>query len=164
MIARGILKGLSIEKRRPSPYEARAACSSRRCHRPRETIYQAHPHRGPTLRQVRQDRRQVQMVLKALLHEPSEGLRSAIVRCQTGQTAPIPTAMSSTETSQPTRQQLAAQGRSAPGKVTGRLKIALDAMVWRGMKRAEAAALAGLKEQSLYVALGPDNERSHTPQ
>lgn len=68
--------------------------------------------------------------------------------------------MSSTEPSQPTRQQLAAQGRSAPGKVTGRLKIALDAMVWRGMKRAEAAALAGLKEQSLYVALARPHVRS----
>ena len=52
------------------------------------------------------------------------------------------------------------RSRSAPGKVTGRLKIALDAMVWRGMKRGEAAALAGLKEQSLYVALARPHVRS----
>jgi len=53
----------------------------------------------------------------------------------------------------PTRQQIAAEGRSAPLKVTGKLKVALDAMVWQGMKRAAAAHHAGLKEQSLYVAL-----------
>lgn len=56
-------------------------------------------------------------------------------------------------TDQPTRQQLAAQDRSLPGKVTGRLKRALDAMVWQGLKRAEAAQAAGLTDHSLYTAL-----------
>lgn len=54
---------------------------------------------------------------------------------------------------QPTRQQLAAQGRSAPGKVTGKLRKALDAMVWEGLPRKEAAAKAGLTEHGLYKAL-----------
>lgn len=61
----------------------------------------------------------------------------------------------------PTRQQLAAQGRSQPGKVTGKLKVALHAMVWLGMKRAEAAQQAGLKEQSLYVALSRPHVRGY---
>jgi len=59
---------------------------------------------------------------------------------------------SSPETNQPTRQQLAAQGRSAPGKVTGKLRKALDAMVWQGLKRQDAAKAAGLTEHALYCA------------
>lgn len=54
---------------------------------------------------------------------------------------------------QPTRQQLAAVDRTAPGKVTGRLKRALDAMVWTGINRNDAAQGAGLTDHSLYVAL-----------
>jgi hypothetical protein len=38
----------------------------------------------------------------------------------------------------PTTPAEAAQDRSAPGKVTGRLKRALDAMIWQAMKRADA--------------------------
>jgi hypothetical protein len=50
-------------------------------------------------------------------------------------------------------QALAARGRSAPGKVTGRLKRALDAMVWEGLMRKQAAETANLSEHSLHVAL-----------
>jgi hypothetical protein len=50
-------------------------------------------------------------------------------------------------------QAIAAQDRSAPGKVTGKLKRALDAMIWQGLNRAEAANQAGMAEHSLYVAL-----------
>lgn len=56
-------------------------------------------------------------------------------------------------TDQPSHQALAAQGRSAPGKVTGRLRKAIDAMVWQGARRAEAAAIAGLTDHSLRSAL-----------
>lgn len=45
------------------------------------------------------------------------------------------------------------EGRSLPGKVTGKIRVALDAMVWRGLKRAQAAAEAGLTEHGLYKAL-----------
>lgn len=55
--------------------------------------------------------------------------------------------------SAPSRQQLAAVERSAPGKVTGRLKRAIDAMVWQGLKRGEAAQHAGMTEHSVYSAL-----------
>jgi hypothetical protein len=43
--------------------------------------------------------------------------------------------------------------RSAPMKVTGRLKHAIDLMVWKGARRAEAAEEAGLKDHSLRAAL-----------
>lgn len=38
-------------------------------------------------------------------------------------------------------------------KVTGKNKAAIDLMVWEGLKRADAAAKAGLKDHALYVAL-----------
>jgi hypothetical protein len=38
-------------------------------------------------------------------------------------------------------------------KITGKVKVAIDAMVWQGLKRDEAAQLAGIKDNSLYVAL-----------
>lgn len=53
----------------------------------------------------------------------------------------------------PTRQQLAAQGRTAPGRVTGKLKAALGFMVWEGLKRPDAAAKAGLTDHGLREAL-----------
>ncbi len=52
-----------------------------------------------------------------------------------------------------TRAQLAAQERSAPGKVTGKLRRAIDAMVWQGLRRDDAAAAAGLQVHSLREAL-----------
>lgn len=42
--------------------------------------------------------------------------------------------------------------RSKPGRVTGRLRTAIHAMVWQGLQRKEAAQAAGLAEHSLYQA------------
>lgn len=56
-------------------------------------------------------------------------------------------------TATPTRQAVAARDRSAPGKVTGRLRRAVDAMVWEGAKRPQAAETAGLTDHSLRQAL-----------
>jgi hypothetical protein len=36
--------------------------------------------------------------------------------------------------------------------VTGKVKAAIEAMVWQGLKRDQAAQLAGMKDNSLYVA------------
>ena len=52
-----------------------------------------------------------------------------------------------------TRQSEAIDGRSAPLKVTGKLKTAIEQMVWHGARRAEAAEIAGLKDHSLRAAL-----------
>jgi hypothetical protein len=53
----------------------------------------------------------------------------------------------------PANRSESAKERSAPGKVTGRLKLALDEMIWKGTKRADAAKVAKISEHSLYVAL-----------
>jgi hypothetical protein len=53
----------------------------------------------------------------------------------------------------PTPQKIAARNRSAPGRVSGRLKAALEFMVWRGDNRRDAAAAAGLEDDSLRRAL-----------
>jgi hypothetical protein len=47
----------------------------------------------------------------------------------------------------------AAHNRSSPGKVTGKLLVALSAMVWSGCTRKEAAERGGMSEHSLYVSL-----------
>jgi hypothetical protein len=52
-----------------------------------------------------------------------------------------------------TRQAAAIEGRSRAGAVTGKLKAALEFMVWEGLKRQEAAAKAGLADVSLRTAL-----------
>jgi hypothetical protein len=57
----------------------------------------------------------------------------------------------------PSRQKLAARDRSLPGKVTGRLRTAIDAMVWQAANRKDAAAIAGMTDHSLRQAL----RRSH---
>ena len=57
------------------------------------------------------------------------------------------------ETTSPTRQALAIEGRSARGRVTGKLRRAIEAMVWGASCRAEAAAAAGLKDHSVREAL-----------
>jgi hypothetical protein len=57
----------------------------------------------------------------------------------------IPTAL-------PTRQAAAIEGRSRRGAVTGKLKAALDLMVWENLKRKDAAARAGLADSSLRFA------------
>jgi hypothetical protein len=42
-------------------------------------------------------------------------------------------------------------------RITRRVRAAVDAMVWQGLKRDEAAQAAGLKDNSLYVAFSrPD--------
>jgi hypothetical protein len=52
-----------------------------------------------------------------------------------------------------TRQAAAIPGRSRRNAVTGKLKTALDLMVWDGLKRNDAAIAAGLAESSLRFAL-----------
>lgn len=51
--------------------------------------------------------------------------------------------------------------RSAPGRVTGKLKAALDAMIWDGLPRKEAAAKAGISEHGLYKALRKPPVKAH---
>ena len=48
----------------------------------------------------------------------------------------------------PTRQKLAIAGRSRRGAVTGKLRTALDPMVWENVKRKDAAERAGLAHAS----------------
>jgi hypothetical protein len=50
------------------------------------------------------------------------------------------------------RQAREAVGRSAAGKVTGKLKAAIGYMVWDGLKRPEAAEKAGLSDHGLREA------------
>jgi hypothetical protein len=38
-------------------------------------------------------------------------------------------------------------------KITGKVRTAIEAMVWLGLKRDEAAQHAGMKDNSLYVAM-----------
>jgi hypothetical protein len=52
-----------------------------------------------------------------------------------------------------TRQKLAIEGRSRRNAVTGKLKAALEAMVWEGKDRKEASEAAGLKDRSVRDAL-----------
>lgn len=63
-------------------------------------------------------------------------------------------------TDQPTRQALAIEGRSGRLKVTGKLKVALDAMVWDGKTRDQAAEHARLSIHGLREAL----KRPHVKQ
>ena len=51
-----------------------------------------------------------------------------------------------------TRQAAAIEGRSRRGAVTGKLKTALDLMVWENLKRKDAAEKAGLADSSLRFA------------
>jgi hypothetical protein len=59
----------------------------------------------------------------------------------------------SADIAQPTRQAVAARDRSLPGKVTGRLRRAVDAMVWQAASRKEAAEMAGMTDHSLRQAM-----------
>jgi hypothetical protein len=54
---------------------------------------------------------------------------------------------------QPSRQALAAQDRSLPKRVTGRLLRAITEMIWSGSSRADAAKAAGMTDHSLRCAL-----------
>jgi hypothetical protein len=51
--------------------------------------------------------------------------------------------------------------RSAPLSVTGRLKRAIELMVWSGLTRDEAAVKAGLRPHSLYVAFRKGHVKSY---
>jgi hypothetical protein len=53
----------------------------------------------------------------------------------------------------PTRQALAVHGRSAPHRVTGKLRTAIERMIWQGDKRADAAVAAGMTDHGLRSAL-----------
>lgn len=56
----------------------------------------------------------------------------------------------------PTTPSLPSNPASKPGKqlkITRKVRDAIHAMVWDGLKRDEAAAKAGIKDNSLYVAL-----------
>lgn len=64
----------------------------------------------------------------------------------------------------PTRQQLAAQGRTEPGKVTGKLKVGIDAMVWQGLDYAQAAIQAGLKAHAIRYALNRQSVKAYYQQ
>ena len=50
-------------------------------------------------------------------------------------------------------QKVAADNRSAPRRVTGKLRIAVEAMVWEGSKRKDAAARAGMTDHGLRSAM-----------
>jgi hypothetical protein len=61
----------------------------------------------------------------------------------------------------PTRQAAAIEGRSRRGDVTGKLRTALDLMVWSGERRAAAAEKAGLADSSLRAALRKPHVLQH---
>jgi hypothetical protein len=52
----------------------------------------------------------------------------------------------------PSRQSIEAKGRSAPMRVSGKLKVALQAMLYEGLSRDDAAKRAGLAIHSLREA------------
>ena len=56
-------------------------------------------------------------------------------------------------TTLPTRQAAAIEGRSKRLAITGKLRIAIEAMIWEALPRAEAAAKAGMADSSLRFAL-----------
>jgi hypothetical protein len=56
-------------------------------------------------------------------------------------------------TDEPTRQSIAAQGRSGKLTVSGKLKVALDEMLFKGSRRADAAAASGMTDHGLREAL-----------
>lgn len=46
-------------------------------------------------------------------------------------------------------------------RITGRNKVAIDAMVYEGLNRKDAAAKAGLKDHALYVALSKAHVKAY---
>lgn len=64
-------------------------------------------------------------------------------------------------TEQPTKRQLARREASAPGKVTGKLKVGIDAMVWQGLDYAEAARYANLQAQAIRYALNKPHVKAY---
>lgn len=56
-------------------------------------------------------------------------------------------------------------GKPVQRRISGKVKAAVDAMVWQGLKRDDAAKAAGLQDNSLYVALRkPDVKRYYLDQ
>lgn len=53
--------------------------------------------------------------------------------------------------------------RKAPRqlRITKQIRAAIEQMVWHGLKRADAAKAAGLKDNSLYVALRRPDVKAH---
>jgi hypothetical protein len=64
-------------------------------------------------------------------------------------------------TNLPTRQAIGAKDRSQPMRVTGKLKVAIEAMIWEGLPRADAAAKAGMADSSLRFALRKPHVLAH---
>ena len=60
-----------------------------------------------------------------------------------------------------TRQAAAIEGRSKRLRVTGKLRIAIEAMIWEGLPRSEAATKAGLADSSLRFALRKPHVLAH---
>jgi hypothetical protein len=60
-----------------------------------------------------------------------------------------------------TRQAIAARDRTLPGRVTGKLYKAIDAMVWSAASRKEAAQVAGLTDHGLRQALRRPHVMAH---
>lgn len=58
-----------------------------------------------------------------------------------------------TDNTIPTRQAIAAKDRSGKLTVSGKLKVAIDAMLYEGARRADAAASAGLTDHAVRAAL-----------
>jgi hypothetical protein len=67
--------------------------------------------------------------------------------------AALPNRQDITMTDEPTRQAIAAKERSGKLTVSGKLKVALDLMLFEGSCRKDSAKAAGLKDHSLREAM-----------
>ena len=61
----------------------------------------------------------------------------------------------------PTRQAIAAKGRSGKLTVSGKLKVALDLMLYQAARRQDAATAAGMTDHSLRAALRKSHVASY---
>lgn len=64
----------------------------------------------------------------------------------------------------PVSASIASNKASKPGetlRISGRNKVAIDAMVYEGLNRKSAAAKAGLKDHALYVALSKPHVKAY---
>jgi hypothetical protein len=68
---------------------------------------------------------------------------------------------STTTDNQPTRQAVAVVGRSGKLTVSGKLRVAVDAMIWQGLRRDAAAASAGITDHGLRTALSKPHVRAY---
>ena len=66
-----------------------------------------------------------------------------------------------TSPDKPSPQAIAAPERSRPGRVTGKLRTAIDVMVWEGASRPQAAEQAGLTDHGLRQALRRPHVLAH---